>query len=225
MKEGFHTVCDPGCDCLLIEWNVFTLMSREMVTVLEMGVGEKYVSSTHVSKIPPGISPVPQHSWCPVHHPVWPVLLPQYLLVCLPLQPHHPHHSFLDHQNHHLTGETSHLPPQMHFNRRILLLFFLVAQTLKNMPSRQDTWVRSLGQEGPLEKGVAAHSSILAWVIPVDRAWGATVHSVTQSQTRLKRLSTHACKHPLKYSCLKNSTDRGAWQATVHRVTKNQTGQ
>ena len=51
--------------------------------------------------------------------------------VCLPLQPHRPHHSCLDHQNHRLTGETSHLPPSMHFNRRIFLLVFLVAQTLK----------------------------------------------------------------------------------------------
>ena len=37
---------------------------------------------------------------------------------------------------------------------------------VKNLPAVQETWVRSLGQEDPLEKGVAIHSSILAWRIP-----------------------------------------------------------
>ena len=39
---------------------------------------------------------------------------------------------------------------------------FLVAQMVKNLPARQETQVRSLGQEDPLEKGMATHSSILA---------------------------------------------------------------
>ena len=42
----------------------------------------------------------------------------------------------------------------------------LVAQTVKNLPAMQETQVRSLGQEDPLEKGMATHSSILAWIIP-----------------------------------------------------------
>ena len=37
---------------------------------------------------------------------------------------------------------------------------------VKNLPTRQETWVESLGQEDPLEKGMATHSSILAWKIP-----------------------------------------------------------
>ena len=41
-----------------------------------------------------------------------------------------------------------------------------MAQTLKNPPIRQETWVRSLGQEDPLEKEIATHSRILAWEIP-----------------------------------------------------------
>ena len=41
-----------------------------------------------------------------------------------------------------------------------------MAQTVKNLPEMQETWVQSLGQEGPLEKGMAAHSSTLAWRIP-----------------------------------------------------------
>ena len=42
----------------------------------------------------------------------------------------------------------------------------LVAQTVKDLPAMQETWVRSLGWEDPLEKGMATHSSILAWRIP-----------------------------------------------------------
>ena len=42
----------------------------------------------------------------------------------------------------------------------------LVAQWVKNPPTMQETWVRSLGWEDPLEKGEATHSSILAWRIP-----------------------------------------------------------
>ena len=43
----------------------------------------------------------------------------------------------------------------------------LVAQMVKNMPAMQETGVRSLGQEGPLEKGMATHSNILVWRIPL----------------------------------------------------------
>ena len=41
-----------------------------------------------------------------------------------------------------------------------------MAQTVKNPPAMQETLVRSLGQEDPLEKGMATHPSILAWRIP-----------------------------------------------------------
>ena len=41
-----------------------------------------------------------------------------------------------------------------------------VAQLVKNLPATQETWVQSLGREDPLEKGMATHSSILAWRIP-----------------------------------------------------------
>ena len=42
----------------------------------------------------------------------------------------------------------------------------LVAQRLKRLPAMRETWARSLGREGPLEKEMATHSSILAWRIP-----------------------------------------------------------
>ena len=41
-----------------------------------------------------------------------------------------------------------------------------MAYTVKNLPARQESWVRSLDQEDALEKGMATHSSILAWEIP-----------------------------------------------------------
>ena len=48
----------------------------------------------------------------------------------------------------------------------------------------QETLVRFLGQEVPLEEGMATHSSILAWRIPMDRgAWQAAVLGVTKNQT------------------------------------------
>ena len=52
-------------------------------------------------------------------------------------------------------------------NGKILEIFkAMVAQMVKNLPAVQETWVRSLGQEDSLEKGMATHSSILAWRIP-----------------------------------------------------------
>ena len=41
-----------------------------------------------------------------------------------------------------------------------------MAQMVKDLPAMQEAWVRSLGQKDPLEKGMAAHSSILAWKTP-----------------------------------------------------------
>ena len=47
-----------------------------------------------------------------------------------------------------------------------VFIAILVAQTVKNLPATQETWVRSLGWEDTLEEGMATHSSILAWRIP-----------------------------------------------------------
>ena len=63
---------------------------------------------------------------------------------------------------------------------------------VKNLPAVQETWVQSLGQEDPLEEGMATHSSILVKRIPLDwGAWQAVVHGVTKGQTWLKQLSTN----------------------------------
>ena len=48
-----------------------------------------------------------------------------------------------------------------------------VAQLVKNLPAMQETWVRSLGWEDPLEKGTVTHSSILTWRIPQTTPMGS----------------------------------------------------
>ena len=58
----------------------------------------------------------------------------------------------------------------------------LVAQLVKNLPAIRKTWVLSLGSKDPLEEGMATHSSLPAWRIPMDRGAGqATVHGVEES--------------------------------------------
>ena len=57
-----------------------------------------------------------------------------------------------------------------------------MAQRVKRVPAMQETWVRSLGQEDPLEKEMATHSSILAWGIPwTEKPGRLTVHGITKS--------------------------------------------
>ena len=60
----------------------------------------------------------------------------------------------------------------------------LVAQMVKSLPEMQETRVRSLGQEDPLEQEMVTHPSILAWKNPMDgAAWQVTPHGVAKSQT------------------------------------------
>ena len=61
-----------------------------------------------------------------------------------------------------------------------------MAQTEKNSPAMQDTWLRSLGREDPLEDGMATHSSILAWRIP----W-------TEDTGRLQSTGSQRVRHDL----------------------------
>ena len=56
-------------------------------------------------------------------------------------------------------------------------------QTVKNLPAIQETWVRILGQENPLEKGMATHSSIVAWRIPWTEEPGRDVSPVLLAGT------------------------------------------
>ena len=75
---------------------------------------------------------------------------------------------------------------------------------VKNMHTMWDlgeTWVRSLGGEDPLEEGMATHSSILAWRIPMDGGpWQVTVHRVAKRWARLKHLGM--AWHGVTFECL-----------------------
>ena len=98
-----------------------------------------------------------------------------------------------------------------------------MAQTGKHLPTMQETWVRSLSQEDPLEKEIATHTSTLAWKNPIDRgSCCATVHGVAKSRAQLSNFTS------LHFNPMENSMDRGAWWAPlglqgVHGVTKSQT--
>ena len=77
-----------------------------------------------------------------------------------------------------------------------------MAQMVKNPPAMQETWVRSLGWEDPLE-GMATHSSILAWRISMDGgAWWATVHEVAKSWTQLSNYAQHTHSRCLEVNSL-----------------------
>ena len=65
-----------------------------------------------------------------------------------------------------------------------------MAQTVKNLPAMQETWIQSLGWEDPLEKGTATRSSILAWEISwteepseLQSPWSCRVHGAAKSST------------------------------------------
>ena len=68
----------------------------------------------------------------------------------------------------------------------------LVAQLVKNLPTMQETLVQFLGQEDPLEKGKATHSSILTWRISMD----CIVREVAESQTLLSDFHFHSQDYP-----------------------------
>ena len=65
---------------------------------------------------------------------------------------------------------------------RVIIQASLVAHKVKNLPAMEQTQVQSLGREDPLEKGMATHSSVLAWRIPWTEA---TVHGVAKSRRGL----------------------------------------
>ena len=75
-----------------------------------------------------------------------------------------------------------------------------MAQLVKSPPTMWETWVRSVCHEDLLEEGMATHSSILVWRIPMDReAWQAIAHGVTKSWTLL---SDKAQEHKERKYCI-----------------------
>ena len=102
-----------------------------------------------------------------------------------------------------------------------------MAQLVKYLPAMQETWVRSMGWEDPLEKGKATRSSILAWKIPwTEEPGGLQSMGVTKSQTRLsdkhleKRKSVFSTKmlicQSLQHKCFSDKSDE--LSKTTNRV-------
>ena len=82
----------------------------------------------------------------------------------------------------------------------------LVVYFIKNLPAMQGIWVQSLGWEDPLEEGMATHSSILAWIIPMDReAWQAAVPGIEcKGSDMTEQLSTAHKLHTYWEICYGN---------------------
>ena len=74
---------------------------------------------------------------------------------------------------------------------RLLYGLTLVAQSVKNLPAMQKTWVQFLGWEDPLEKEMATHSSMLAWKIPWTQESGRLQSMGSKESDMTERLSTH----------------------------------
>ena len=105
----------------------------------------------------------------------------------------------------------------------------LVAQMVKNLPAMQETRVQSPGLEDLLEKGMATHSSTLAWKIPWTEEPGRLQSMDHEESDMTEQLHFHfslSCTgegngKPLQFSCLENPRGRGAWWAVIygsHRV-------
>ena len=70
-----------------------------------------------------------------------------------------------------------------------------MAQMVKNLPAMRETWVQSLSQEDPLEKGMATHSSILAWRIPWVEEPGRLQSMGKESDMTERLTHTHTHTH------------------------------
>ena len=99
------------------------------------------------------------------------------------------------------------------------------------LPAMLETRVRSLGQEDPLEKEMATHSSTLAWRTHGRRnllgcsPWGCEESDTTE---RLHFRFSLSCigeenSNPLQCSCLENPRDGGTWWAAIYGVSQNRT--
>ena len=114
-------------------------------------------------------------------------------------------------------------------------LDFCGGSEIKNPLPMQEMWVRSLGWEDPLEKEMAAHSSILAQEISWTEEPGRMESMGLQKGIDLTRGGLAAWLNgdewmrgklyltpgnPLQYSCLENPMDRGVWQATLCEVSR-----
>ena len=89
-------------------------------------------------------------------------------------------------------------------------------QLVKNLPAMWETWVQSLGQEDPPEKGMATHSSILAWRIP------CTVHGAAElGMTTFDRVHRMMLPGKLDFTYVNYISINLPWASLVAQTVKN----
>ena len=116
------------------------------------------------------------------------VFCSQRIVFGVPNPDHWPMNTYSQSQDEDRAGEHGWIPRLINSDRKIApgYTVSLVAQMVKNLPAMQETWVRSLGWEDPLEKVIATPSKYSCLGNHMDGgAWWAKVHGVTKNQTRL----------------------------------------
>ena len=106
-----------------------------------------------------------------------------------------------------------------------------MVQTVKRLPAMQETWVRFLGLEDPLEKEMAIHSSILAWRIPWTEESDRLRPQDREESDTTERFHfdfSLSCigegnGNPLQCFCLENPRDGEAWWTAVYGVAQSRT--
>ena len=83
-----------------------------------------------------------------------------------------------------------------------------MTQMVKNLPTMQETWIRSQGWEDPLEKGIAIHSSILAWRIPWTEEVGE-LQSMESQRVRHDRAPNTFTFHTVFSQIIKEMSETG----------------
>ena len=95
-----------------------------------------------------------------------------------------------------------------------------MAQTVKNLPTMQETWVPSLGQENPLEKGMATHSSILAWRIPWKEKPGGLQSMGSQRVRHNWAANTSHCPKEQEWRTEESETGKQGTPIRVHHYCR-----
>ena len=99
----------------------------------------------------------------------------------------------------------------------VVFVASLVAQTVKQLPAMQETWVRSLGGEDPLEKETAAHSSILGWKIPQTEETGRLQSMGSKELDTTERCHVHFQTSAQRLTTAKNCSQHQAWRNNERR--------